>query len=185
MTEKTLPLSRFDSWLRRYATQATTALALVVGLSGIVLFFHLARGPIETAHEWLGIVFIGAVLLHGFRHRQNVVRMLSDGRLYALLGASVVALALFLAAPQGTDTKPPHRLVALALEAPLTHLAPIIGIEADEAQRRLAEGGLAVAHSGQSLQAIATANHVDPMRALGLVLGRMTPAAPSVRADTP
>jgi len=163
----------FDGWLRRYATQATAAIGLIVGVTGIILFFHLARGPIESAHEWLGLVFLAIALLHVIRHRKGFVAMMLERRQQALFALAAVGFAAFLLAPtHGPD--PRHRLIGLAMEAPLARLAPLAGIVPEEAQRRLTSAGITVTHAGQSLAGIAAINHVEPSRLLALVLGDVT-----------
>ncbi|SEH32346.1 DUF4405 domain-containing protein [Magnetospirillum fulvum] len=170
MTLSPPPPTGFDGWLRRYATQSTAAIGLVVGISGIILFFHLARGPVESAHEWLGLLFVAIALMHVVRHRRGFVTMIRERRQQVLFAAAALGFAAFLLAPSdGPD--PRHRLIGLAMEAPLARLAPLAGIVPEEAQRRLVAAGIVVTHSGQSLAGIAAINHVDPGQLLALVLG--------------
>jgi len=164
------PPAGFDGWLRRYATQSTAAIGLVVGITGIILFFHLARGPVESAHEWLGLLFVAIALLHVVRHRRGFAAMIRERRQQALFVLAGLGLAAFLLAPSnGPD--PRHRLINLAMEAPLARLAPLAGIVPEEAQSRLTAAGIVVTHSGQSLAGIAAVNHVEPGTVLALVLG--------------
>jgi len=170
MVQSSPPPTGFDGMLRRYATQSTSAVGLIVGITGLILFFHLARGPVESAHEWLGLLFVAIALLHVVRHRRSFAAMLRERRQQVLFALAALGFAAFLLAPSnGPD--PRHRLIGLAMEAPLTRLAPLAGIVPEEAQRRLTSAGIVVTHSGQSLAGIAAINHVEPGKVLALVLG--------------
>jgi len=92
----------------------------------------------------------------------------------ALAVAALGVVSFFVVSDEGGRASS-QRMVALALAAPLTRLAPVVGLDVEEARHRLNEGGIAVAHPGQSLKGIASVNHADPMRVLGLLLGPETP----------
>jgi len=179
MLNTSSPPAGFDGWLRRYVTQITTAIGVVVGITGLTLFFHLARGQVETLHEWLGVLFVVVAGLHVLRHRRAFVQMLHERRQVALFGLAAVVSAVVLLVPgDGHEGRPSHRLARLAFDAPLVRVAPLAGIEAEEATRRLTAAGIAVAHPGQSLSGIAAANHAEPERLLALVLGEAPPPRP-------
>lgn len=169
MVQSPPPSAGFDSVLRRYVTQSTSAVGLIVGITGLMLFFHLARGPVESAHEWLGLLFVVIALLHVVRHRRSFAVMLRERRQQVLFAVAALGFAAFLLAPSN-GPNPRHRLIDLAMEAPLARLAPVVGIVPEEAERRLTAAGIAVPNTEQSLAGIAAFNHVEPGQLLGLVL---------------
>ena len=48
------------------ATSLTTALFLVIGISGVMIYFGLFKGNVKDLHEILGLGFIVAVIFHLF-----------------------------------------------------------------------------------------------------------------------
>ncbi len=50
--------------LRDVATSASTVLFLVIGISGLMMFFHFFDNYVKELHEILGVGFVLAVLLH-------------------------------------------------------------------------------------------------------------------------
>ncbi|MEO0036542.1 MAG: hypothetical protein RLZZ501_2565 [Pseudomonadota bacterium] len=113
-----------------------------------------------------------------------LARMATEWRLWGPAGLAVVVIAAILLVPADGRPGPSRRLEALVLEAPLVRLAPAVGLDSIEIQRRLEAGGIAVAHPGQSLRAIAVINHVEPRRLLDLALGPQDQAA-AASADSP
>lgn len=49
---------------RPLATGMTIATFFIVGITGVLLFFHIDFGGIEHVHEWVGIAMIIACMLH-------------------------------------------------------------------------------------------------------------------------
>ncbi|MEO0035605.1 MAG: hypothetical protein RLZZ501_1628 [Pseudomonadota bacterium] len=172
-TPQTNP-GRLDGWLRRYVTQTTTAVGLVVGVSGGLLFFDLAKRQVHSLHEWLGMAFLAIAVLHVVRHRAGFAAMLRQPRQYVLFALAGAAMLAFVGASftgDGRGGNPLHQLADRALDAPLVALAPVLGLAPDEAGRRLAAAGVVVDSPSQSLAALAAANRTDPRRLLGVVMG--------------
>lgn len=49
---------------RSIATGSTVATFFIVGITGVLLFFHLDFGGVEFVHEWVGMAMIVACVLH-------------------------------------------------------------------------------------------------------------------------
>jgi len=174
MIDPTKHPAGFDGWLRRHITQATIAVSLVVGISGVLLFFNLAKVQVHALHEWLGMLFVLIAVLHVVRHRAIFASMLRQPRQYVLLGLAGATMLAFVVASGGREGgNPIHGLADRAFAAPLTQLAPVVGLETEEAQRRLAAGGIVVDDpASQSLKSLAATSHTDPRRLLALLLGK-------------
>ena len=50
--------------LLKLSTPAAAGAFLVVGVTGVMMFFHLAQEQVEEMHQWFGVVMVTAVLLH-------------------------------------------------------------------------------------------------------------------------
>jgi hypothetical protein len=158
-----------DALLKRYATQATTVLAVVVCVTGIMMFFNLYKGDVAAMHEWLGIGFVVAAVLHGARHRKPLASMLSQGRMQ--VAALVVALiaASFIAFAPSNEGSPVRTIVGATLTAPISDVAPLFGLSADQAIARLNAAGAVNAKPSQSIESIAKANQTDAFKLLSAV----------------
>lgn len=152
--------------------QATTALAVVVGVSGVMMFFHLAQAQVEALHEWLGMAFVLVAVLHAVRHRHSIAAMVSQPRMRVLAGAAIAVAAAFVVLTPNKGPNPFRQTTQAVMKAPLRDVAPVIGISAEELTARLDAAGFAAGDAGQSIEATARAKGADPMTVLAAALGQ-------------
>ncbi|MBX9635034.1 MAG: DUF4405 domain-containing protein [Magnetospirillum sp.] len=162
----------FDAALRKYATQATAALSVVVGVTGVMMFYRIAKAEVEAMHDWLGLAFVIVAALHVLRHRKSFANMLRQPRMRTLFAAAAVAALAFVVLSPPKQGNPFRQITQLAANAPLTDLAPLMGIPADELVKRLQESGLAVSDTGQSIESLAKAQNRDPVGVLAGLLNK-------------
>lgn len=163
--------------LRRYATASTAALFVVVAVSGVMIFFHVGDALVKGLHEWLGLAFAAAAILHVVRNGRPFLKLMARRHVQALCAVvAVVTAAFVLPAALSPDPggNPMVALVRQAERAPLTALAPVLGDTPDQLAARLAQAGYAVADPADSLADVAAANRVEPRRLLA-VLTRKSP----------
>lgn len=156
-----------DTMLRRYATQATAALSAVVGVSGVMMFFHIAKGEVEALHEWLGLAFVAVAALHVVRHRHGFGVMLGQTRMRVLFAAAAMAAAAFVVLTPAKSGNPFRQTTQIVLNAPLTSVAPLVGVSAQDLAARLH-----AADTSQSIDAIARAQGADPVTLLQAALAK-------------
>lgn len=154
-----------ESLLRRYSTQATAALAVVVGVTGVMMFFHLAKAEVEAMHEWLGMAFVAAAMLHVVRHRVGFANMLGQTRMRLLFGAAALAAAAFIVLAPPKQGNPFRQATQLVLQAPIAQVAPVVGVPAAELAARLG-----TADQGLSIEAVAKSKGADPVQLLTVAL---------------
>jgi hypothetical protein len=160
----------FDTALRRYATQGTAILSVVVGITGVILFFHLAKGPVEAVHEWLGMAFAVVASLHAIRHRGSLAQMLRQRQPQLLAGAIALGVVAFVAlAPPKPSGNPMARLAQAAGQASIAQLAPVMGSRTEDILARLRQAGVN-ADAGDSLAMLAANHHVDSLRLIAVAL---------------
>ena len=162
------PLAKtVDGWLRRYATQATIALTIVVGVTGVMMFFRLYKGEVQAMHEWLGLAFAAVALAHVVRHRQIFVGMLRQPRMRVLFAATAVASAAFIVAAPPKAPNPVRQATQAVMRAPLKDLAPVLGVTPEVLATRL-DG----ADTALSIDAIAKSRGVEPARLLQAAMAK-------------
>ena len=84
-----------QSTLRKFATPLTIGASLLLGVTGILLFFRANTGLNKLAHEWVGPAFVAIVALHVAVNWRPFVAHLKCplGQAAAVLFAALLALS--------------------------------------------------------------------------------------------
>lgn len=165
------------SW-RRHVTAATTGIFAVIGISGVMMFFHLGQGQVKAMHEWLGLLFIVLAVFHVWRNWSSFTAMLGRRGTYVLFALSLLAAAGFVGASlQGGDGprgggNPVRQLMMAAENAPLSALAPVLGVSDETLIKRLAQAGVPVVDTSLSLRQISTRAGMETSKLLSAALMR-------------
>ena len=162
-----------SSLVNAYATQLTAALSLIVGVSGAMMFFHLAKSRVQSLHEWLGITFLLAAVLHALRNRRAISSMLAQKRMRLLLGITALVAAAFLALAPAAKTNPAKGLAQALQRSPISLVAPALGISSELALSRLKTMVGIDAKATDSIDGIAAANNVDASHLLSALMGEL------------
>lgn len=161
------------SFLRRYATAMTVVLFAIAAVTGVLMFFHVGGHALTGMHEWLGMLFVAAALLHVARNRAAFAKVAKAPRTWVLLGLAVTAAAGFLAAPQSeAGGSPVMALVQATGKAPISAVAPVFNMPVEEMIARLEKAGVRVTGPEQSLTQVATAQGTDTFRLISVVLSK-------------
>ena len=165
--------SSADSLLKKYSTPLTAATAIVVCVTGVMIFFHLYKGEVQAMHEWLGMGFVVAAILHLLRHRRPLGLMMKQGRTHILLVLTlVISLAFLYPSGEGQSGSPIRPMVSAFMRAPIKDLAPVVGVTTAELTARFTEAGVAQVDATDTIETLAKANETDPMK---LLSAAMTP----------
>lgn len=130
--------------LRAYATPLTIGTFLIMGATGILLFFHTNTTLNKVVHEYVGLVMVAAVILHVVLNWRAFQTYFKRPVALTLMGASAVMLAAsFVSLGEETGgTRPDMAVLQMVSSASLTDLAPIMGTDATDLVARLAEQGV-------------------------------------------
>lgn len=94
-----------EQFIKRYATVATIATFLIVGITGVLLFYHIGDRYLRSAHEWLGMAFVIASIFHLARHSRAFTSLMKEPRTQvAILLATAITVLFVVTAPLGPGT---------------------------------------------------------------------------------
>jgi len=161
---------------RRVITPVTGALALVIGISGGMLFFHLGEGVVKTAHEWLGMLFVMAMLIHMLSNWNAITQYFRQGiARVALLSVLLVTGAFLGTGAVGLPGGP--NLIYQALgDAPIASLAVLFKVDEAGLIKELGSRGIPVTTTAQSIgdaAVVAGVNARDAVKQLVSSVGSM------------
>ncbi len=162
--------------LRRWATPLTIGSFILMGFTGILMFFEVRIGLIKVAHEWLSWAMVIAVGLHLALHWKSFNRYFTQKSSMAVIGlfTTIAVASLFVSGGNergGPGGAPQMQATRILITAPLTQLAGITGKTVEGLQLQLQQQGVTVDATATSLDAIAQQNHRNPMELLNNLIG--------------
>lgn len=140
------------------ATSFTTGLFLVIGLSGIMMFFHFFDSNVKGLHEILGLAFVVAVLCHLYYNWKLMKKYFTKKTFFAsLIFTTIISIGFIIQSSQeGLNGK--WVLVNGAMNAPTEKLYALLDIKNAEEKLRQMNFPVTKANSIQELAKLNSAN---------------------------
>lgn len=139
------------SGLRKWATPLTVGTFLIMGVTGVLMFFHLESMLNKVIHEWAGwamVVGVGAHLVLNWRAFTTYFkRPLAKG---IMVFSALLLVVSFL--PTNGGGNPMKMAVDKMQDAPVEAVIAVSGMGLADGMQALADAGVDVA-MGQSLSA--------------------------------
>lgn len=165
---------------RDWATPLTIGAFALMGVTGILMFFHLDTGLNKLAHEWLGWVMVAGVVLHSVVNWSAFKRHLTANRVgQAIVAVSVLVLAAtFIIQPPAKEGggSPPVRAMKAVLGGTLNQVAPLTGRSVDALQADLKAAGFAADDANAKLAALVGQDRERTGQLIGVLFGAGAPA---------
>jgi hypothetical protein len=163
-----------DQSHRKIVTPITGVLALVIGISGVMLFFHVGEGLVKEAHEWLGVAFAVVMLVHlamnwkAFKqHFKKPVAWIGTG------AVSVISVMFLMVSLSGEPHENPIRSIMQSIEtASVIDLAPVFKLSQAEMTERLNRAGVNIDTGRESLQELAGKSGLDSRRLIAVLVSK-------------
>lgn len=146
-------------WSQSIITPITAALFIIVAFTGILLLFHAGGGTTKEIHELLSVAFVIGAILHLALNWRIFACYLKKPVTIGLGVAVIAVLAATLGGgSEGAGGSPVKEMFGLVERAPLTHFAPLVGVQPTEAMAILQKEGLTVSGESQTIGDIARSN---------------------------
>ncbi len=152
---------------REFATSLTALMFLVIGITGVMMYFHILDKYTKQMHEILGLVFVAAVLAHVFVHFRSMKQYFSKKIFLSISAITlIVASAFILNAPEGKSSK--AVLVEGVFNSNIEKSFVLFADNADLAKARLEEAGIKT-EGLNTIDQIAKENKTSPFRIISIV----------------
>ena len=156
--------------IKDIATSSTTLIFLVVGITGVMMYFHLYNGEVKLMHEILGLVFIGAALIHVFANFKQMKQYFSKKIFFSISALVFVAVIGFVIESQskGGGVDPKKLAIQKVLSSPIEKTFVLFSEDMDESKMKLEDAGIKIEGSTTIMQ-IAKANGTSPFRIVSIL----------------
>ena len=153
---------------RNYITPFISLVFLVVGLSGLLMLFHLFDGYTEVVHEILGVFFIICAIFHIILNWKALRIHFKKGVFIpALLGVLVLSVILIIS----ERMSPPVDLIIFnkMVKAPINDAFRALDINYEKASEKLKENGLSI-EEATTIEDIWINNDSNPEEIIDLIM---------------
>lgn len=153
---------------RNYITPFISLVFLVVGLSGLLMFFHLFDGYTEVVHEYLGVFFVICAIFHIILNWKALKIHFKRGVFIpALLGVLAISVTLIV----GESIYPPVDTIIInkIVKAPINDAFKALEVDYSEAYKRLETNGISI-EGATTIEAIWINNNADPEKVIDLIM---------------
>jgi hypothetical protein len=150
------------------ATSLTTFAFIVMGTTGILMYFHIFDNFTKELHQILGLGFVAIIFAHVFFNWKSMRSYFSKKIFYISAGViSIISLGFIFTAPSGPDVK--RLLINSVLGNPIEKTAVLFVDSYDIAKKKLEAAGLHV-ESGKSIKELAMINQTSPFILIDTIL---------------
>lgn len=148
------------------ATSFTTLLFLVVGISGIMMYFHFFSGQVKDLHEILGLAFVVAVLFHVFYNFKSMKTYFTKKIFIGLAILVLILSNIFILQSLNKGDSPKGFIIQSLLKAPLNDSYRILGIQ--NPKEKLIKENFHITDAS-SLDELAKLNTTSPFKLISIL----------------
>ncbi|MEQ7801972.1 DUF4405 domain-containing protein [Pedobacter sp. ASV1-7] len=153
---------------RNYITPFISLVFLVVGLSGMLMFFHLFDGYTEVVHEYLGVFFIICAVFHIILNWKALKIHFKRG-VFIPAGLAVAVISILFIIQQQYNPKVDTMLLDKIIKAPINDVFKALEVDSSKAVKRLETNGISI-DGATNLKDIWINNNADPEEVFDLIM---------------
>lgn len=151
---------------RPIATGSTIATFFIVGITGVLLFFHLDFGGVEFVHEWVGMAMIVACVLHIVVNFSPFKKFFMGKSLFAILACLLLSAFAVLMIQEN----PKQELFEHFKNAKLSKTMEYLGTNEQKFAAFLAQQGKQIDVQAMSLGDVVKQTNIDTLELIGALL---------------
>lgn len=156
---------------RDFATSFSVALFLIVGVSGVLMFFHLFDKYTKNLHEILGLLFVAIIFAHIWVNWKSM-RGYFTKKIFALaLFLTFLVTLGFVVDSDSKGENPKIVILHSMLKAPMESSLKVLGIDEKVALLKLQESGVSL-DKKESIDIIAKYNNRSPFEIVSIMINQ-------------
>lgn len=154
---------------RNYVTPFISLVFLVVGISGILMLFHIFDGYTEVVHEFLGLFFVICAVFHIILNWKALKIHFKKG-VFIPAASAVAVISILFIIQQQYDPKLDTIVIERIIKAPIDDVFKALQVDSFAAVERLEANGISV-EGAMTLEEIWINNDADPREVIDLITG--------------
>lgn len=157
--------------IRDFATSYTTLAFLVMGISGVMMYFHFYDMYVKQLHEILGLIFVAIVFLHVIMNWKSMKSYFSKKIFFSAIIVISLVTGAFVYQSLGQGENPKILLIKGAIKAPLSSSLVILNVKKEDAIKKLEAKDIEIFEEN-SLSEIADANGISPFKIISIITAK-------------
>ncbi|QKF82427.1 DUF4405 domain-containing protein [Halarcobacter ebronensis] len=153
------------------ATSLTTLIFLVVGISGVMLYFKIFNGQVKELHEILGLLFVAAVVLHLVANWKPMKSYFKKKIFIRVSLIVVVISAIFIFQSANIGNDPKGLVLKSVVDAPIKSSLEVLGVDYESAKLKLTKENIQNVDAN-SIGDIAKANSASPFKIIAIITAK-------------
>lgn len=153
---------------RNYITPFISLIFLVVGLSGLLMFFHLFDGYTEVVHEFLGVFFVVCAIFHIILNWKALKLHFKKG-VFVPTSLAVLLISVIFIVQQYFKPKVDTMLLDKIIKAPINDVFKVLNVDSAEVDKRLEVNGMTI-KGAKTIEEIWINNDTDPEVVIDLIV---------------
>ncbi|MDD2451518.1 MAG: DUF4405 domain-containing protein [Sulfurovum sp.] len=153
---------------REMATSFTATLFLIMGSTGVMMYFHILDTFTKNMHEILGLAFVAVVVFHVFYNWNSMKRYFSKKVFVSAVMITLVTAMGFIATTSSQGENPKKIMIEAVLASPIEDAVAILGSDMETVERKLKRYNLSFSHE-TSLMQLAKKNGVSPFKIVSII----------------
>lgn len=152
---------------RNYVTPFISLIFLVVGISGILMLFHIFDGYTEVVHEFLGLFFVICAAFHIILNWKALKIHFKKG-VFIPAALAVAVISILFIIQQQYDPKLDTIVIDRIIKAPIDDVFRALQVDSFSAVERLEANGISL-EGATTLEDIWINNDADPREVIDLI----------------
>jgi len=152
---------------RELATSFTTFLFLVIGITGVMMYFHILDKYTKQMHEILGLAFVAIVFFHVIFNWKSMKNYFSS-KVFFISGTIVSIIALGFILNTSDEPNPKRVVFNSVFNKPIEKTSVLFNDNYEIAKDKLQKAGIKV-EDGKSIRELAKSNQVSPFKIITIL----------------
>jgi amino acid transporter len=152
---------------RNYVTPLIILVFLVVGITGVLMFFHLFDGCTEVVHEFLGLFFVVCAVFHVILN-WKALKIHFRKRVFIPAALAVAVISMLLIVQQHYNPKVDTILLERIIKAPVGDVFKALQVDSVETVKRLEANGISI-DGAATIEDIWIINDAEPEKVFDLI----------------
>lgn len=152
---------------RDLATSITTLIFLVIGTTGVMMYFHIFDKYTKDMHEILGLVFVGVVFLHIF-FNFNSMKQYFKKKVFFIISIMTLFTVVMFIINTPEQTNPKRVLIDSVLTSNIKKSFLLFVDDMGLAIIKLQEAGIKV-NGSKTIDEISKKNNISPFQIISIL----------------